>query len=291
MKTVKIISIWVLGLALTLVAAKYQRTTGPTYPYQSTVVLNGQSYDLELIRSGLTTEDARVVLPISDPDVHAVLSYRKYPTNDTYTDIPFKVEGEALVAKLPAQPMAGKLQYFVMIQSSNSDVLIPHQVIRFKGDVPVFVLLPHILLMFITMWFSNVAGFMALFNFRQFKKVTTITLITLLFGGMLLGPVVQKYAFNEFWAGVPFGWDLTDNKTLIAFVFWIIAFVVNRKSPSRLWTAIAALVTLVIFAIPHSMFGSELDPETGEIIQGSVFAMLLLFRIKSRRQKSAGSDL
>jgi uncharacterized BrkB/YihY/UPF0761 family membrane protein len=88
---------------------------------------------------------------------------------------------------------------------------------------------------------------------------------------MILGPVVQKYAFNEFWAGIPFAWDLTDNKTLIAFIFWLIAFLINRKQPSRGWTMVAATVTMIIFAIPHSMFGSELDPETGKIIQGAIF--------------------
>jgi hypothetical protein len=40
---------------------------------------------------------------------------------------------------------------------------------------------------------------------------------------MILGPVVQYYAFGEFWTGVPFGWDLTDNKTLVAVIFWALA--------------------------------------------------------------------
>ncbi len=46
---------------------------------------------------------------------------------------------------------------------------------------------------------------------------------------MILGPIVQKYAFGELWTGIPFGWDLTDNKTLIAFLFWILAVIMNRK--------------------------------------------------------------
>jgi hypothetical protein len=86
---------------------------------------------------------------------------------------------------------------------------------------------------------------------------------------MILGPVVQKYAFGEFWAGWPFGKDLTDNKTLVAFVAWIIAVVRLRKNKEkRGWALAAAIILLAIYLIPHSMFGSELDYSTGDIGTG-----------------------
>jgi hypothetical protein len=78
------------------------------------------------------------------------------------------------------------------------------------------------------------------------------------------------YAFGEAWAGVPFAWDLTDNKTLIAFIFWVLAWIMNHKKERPVYTIIAAVVVLIIFSIPHSMFGSQLDPNTGKIIQGFV---------------------
>ena len=77
---------------------------------------------------------------------------------------------------------------------------------------------------------------------------------------MIMGPIVQKFAFGAYWTGFPFGMDLTDNKTLIVLIFWIIAFVMLRKRPTaRVWTILASLMTLIIFMIPHSMHGSELD--------------------------------
>ncbi len=271
MTTFKIIIIWIAGLIITLTAAVYQRLTGPTYPYRTTIELNKHVYKLEFIRSGSTSMDAEVILEIDDPTINATLHYRKYPTNDPFVDVNFVREDDKMVASLPKQPMAGKLDYSVDIQSGDEKISIPSQVIRFKGDVPDFILAPHIFFMFLTMFFSNVAGLLAAFNFSQFKRIGIFTFWCLIAGGMILGPVVQKYAFDELWAGVPFGWDLTDNKTLIAFVFWLAAFLINRKSPSRTWTIIAALVTILIFAIPHSMFGSELNPETGKIIQGLVY--------------------
>ena len=92
-----------------------------------------------------------------------------------------------------------------------------------------------------------------------------------------MGPLVQKYAFDELWTGVPFGWDLTDNKTLIAFIAWVIAYLFNRKQESRYWVVAAMVVTLVVFSIPHSLFGSQLDPETGKIIQGAILPYFSVF--------------
>jgi hypothetical protein len=96
-------------------------------------------------------------------------------------------------------------------------------------------------------------------------------------GGMVLGPVVQKYAFNEWWAGVPFGFDLTDNKTLIAFIAWVLALLMIRKKSAPVWVVAASLITIIIFSIPHSLYGSQLNQETGKIIQGNILPFLTTF--------------
>jgi hypothetical protein len=97
----------------------------------------------------------------------------------------------------------------------------------------------------------------------------------LLIGGMILGPVVQLYAFGDLWTGIPFGWDLTDNKTLIAFVFWILAVVMNRKKERPVYTILAAVILLLIYSIPHSMFGSQLDYSTGKVTQGIIMNLFV----------------
>jgi uncharacterized BrkB/YihY/UPF0761 family membrane protein len=82
----------------------------------------------------------------------------------------------------------------------------------------------------------------------------------LVVGGLVLGPIVQKYAFDAYWTGWPFGTDLTDNKTAAAFLSWLIVwrYVGRSKQPWK-WVLGAAVVTLAVFLIPHSMFGSQLD--------------------------------
>ena len=79
-------------------------------------------------------------------------------------------------------------------------------------------------------------------------------------GGFVLGPLMQKFAFGVAWSGFPFGTDLTDNKTLIAFLAWIVALVAGRRGrPARPFVIAASLVTLLVFLIPHSLLGSEYD--------------------------------
>ena len=87
-----------------------------------------------------------------------------------------------------------------------------------------------------------------------------ITAVFLFVGGIILGPIMQKYAFDAYWTGFPVGKDLTDTKTLIALLAWIVALIAGRGGkPARGWYVAAFVLTLIVFIIPHSVLGSELD--------------------------------
>ena len=271
--------IWIFAVLLTISAAIYQRLTGPTHPKRTEVTISGQTYKFKLLRSTDSAGDCPIAIKVTDPDVSGALEYRIYPQKVDFTSLAMVRDGENLTASLPHQGMAGKLEYKIVLSKGNETVVLNDGsplVIRFKGAVPQFVLIPHILIMFLAMLFSNVAGFFALFKVPS-QKMMKITLGTIFIGGLIMGPLVQKYAFDELWAGVPFGWDLTDNKTLIAFIAWVIAWWFNRKQESRYWVVAAMVVTLAIFSIPHSLFGSQLDPATGKIIQGMILPSLSIF--------------
>jgi hypothetical protein len=193
-------------------------------------------------------------------------------------------EEKGLFADIPPQPEAGKLQYYIdIIDSKGTRSLMKDTpvVIRFKGSVPGIILAPHILLMFIAMLFSTAAGLFAIAKIPLQRKYGILTLIFLVAGGMILGPLVQKYAFGDLWTGIPFGWDLTDNKTLIALLFWILAVVMNYKKVRPLYTVLAAIVLLLVYSIPHSLFGSELDYASGQVTQGILLAFFLRNKKKS----------
>ena len=207
-----------------------------------------------------------------------------YPIKSFLMNKVFKInEEKGFFAEVPKQPAAGKLQYYIDLTDSKGTVSLLKDnpsIIRFKGSVPGFILTPHILFMFLAMLFSTLAGLMSIIKDPLYKKYAVWTLVLLTAGGMILGPLVQKYAFGDLWTGIPFGWDLTDNKTLIAFAFWVLAVVMNRKKERPLYTALAAIVLLLVYSIPHSMFGSELNYDSGSVTQG----LILIFSIKNFRK-------
>jgi hypothetical protein len=123
--------------------------------------------------------------------------------------------------------------------------------------------------MFTAMMMSTRTGLEALARGKKSYPYTWITLVTLFVGGLILGPVVQKYAFDAYWTGWPFGQDLTDNKTLVAFIFWAIAVWRLKKNPAnRTWPVFAMFILLAVYLIPHSMFGSSLDFSSGSVVTG-----------------------
>lgn len=280
--------LWSLAFVITIAAAVYQRHTGPTYPKELNVTLNNKLYELKLVRSLALDEKPEVKIAVTDTSVKARLffkrlnskeeyqvnefSYKAYPVKSFLMNKIFKIyDDKGLFASVPQQPPAGKIQYYFEITDSRGTQTYFKDspvVIRFKGGVPAYILVPHILLMFMAMLFSTLAGLMSLVREPKYKLYAIWTLILFTAGGMILGPIVQLDAFGDLWTGIPFGWDLTDNKTLIALVFWILAVLMNRKKERPIYTAIAALVLLLVFSIPHSLFGSQLDYSTGQVTQG-----------------------
>ncbi len=273
----KVWIIWLAAIALTLAAGYYQKVTGPTYPKKVTVNIGEKEIPIELIRSGDVDSTIEISIPEISYEWSVNLFYRRYPTADEWSMMPFMInETGEMVAFLPSnQPKAGKLEYYIELSNpiTNSNFKVPADepvIIRFKGTVPTWALIPHIVFIFFAMLFSNLTGALAAFKNPKFRFYGVVTFFLMLVGGMIMGPIVQKFAFDAFWTGFPLGYDLTDNKTLIAFVFWLVAVIANYKK-ERPWASIlAAVVTLVIFSIPHSLRGSEFNYESGEVVTGFV---------------------
>jgi len=309
---------WILAMLITLSAVTYQRLVGPTRPVRGRVEVGAEQVRFRLKRSTDAAGDHLVKIRAENAEVSGLLVYRRTPSEDPWTARPMRREGAFLIAAIPHQPPAGKVSYqiflsrgpaagdamsegidkasrggsddgprvtFASVEEAAPPGAVPLLakgpiVIRYRGHVPVWILIVHAFLMFLGMLWSNRAGLEALRRDGRPFRLALWSLLFLVVGGMLLGPVVQKYSFGEYWTGVPFGWDLTDNKTLIAVVAWILALLLGKRAAARArarggafasepggdWAdplarhAIlgASLVTLVIFCIPHSVLGSEL---------------------------------
>ena len=255
---------WVVAVLITLASATWQRLSGPTHPVRGSITLGEERFGLRLPRTHGGAGDLNVRVRLVDRDVSGEVAWRRFPTQEPWATIPLVREGDDLSAALPHQPPAGKIEYQVRLHKGSASATFPPRpaVARFKGGVPIWVLLPHVLAMFGAMLFSNRAGLEALRRGGDPRRAAWIGFVILLFGGFILGPIVQKLAFGAYWTGLPYGHDLTDNKTLIAAVAWAWAVFRMRGGRSgRGAIVFAAIVTLVIFAIPHSTWGSQLKWE------------------------------
>lgn len=266
---------WILAVIITLSAAVYQRLTGPTYPLRGSIQVEDYKVSYKLTRSHGGEGDQIVEFELPDTACQASLIYKRFNTEDEWTNFKMWRDGDFLRGQLPHQPPAGKLEYYILINKDRQKWLIPADqtvVTRFKGAVPKSVLYPHVLFMFIAMLLSTLTALEAFANTRGIFIYTFLTTFFLVIGGMIFGPIVQEHAFGAFWTGVPFGWDLTDNKTLVGVIGWLIALFFmwrfRSKTFSR-WIVIgAAVVLLLVYSIPHSMMGSELDYEKMEVVTG-----------------------
>lgn len=255
--------LWLLAVLFTLSLVVYQRRTGPTYPVRGTVEVAGGAVSFKLLRSHNTTADAPLRLAVPDEGVTGELIWRRYRSHDEWRTDPLQREGGELVGAIPRQPPAGKVMYRVRLLDASggaTELTAEPVIIRFKGPVPTVVLAPHILLMFSSMLLAVRTGLQALVVGARLRSYTVATALCLLVGGLILGPLVQKYAFGALWTGWPLGHDLTDNKTAVAMLAWLVALWQSRRpGRGRGWVLAAVCVQLLVYSIPHSLLGSELD--------------------------------
>lgn len=277
---------WTVAIIITIAAVIFQRGTGPTKPQEIPFLIPGQTNEtvMECPRSltrnpdgGLSTIDVKIKEKNFDADQISTVSivYKRYPSTDASTKLSaqkeiidgvFHIRGE-----VPTQPAAGKVEYSIVLTFLDGSLYNSESVIlRFRNDVPALVIIPHILFMYLALLLAIVTG-LNVFRENKAHKFATATLIAFFIGGFILGPLLQHYAFGVYWSGWPLGGDLTDNKTLFAFIVWLIAWIPNlfRKFRTRKYAKylylVAALVTLAIYTIPHSARGSEYDYEKGEV--------------------------
>ena len=271
----RIILLWSLAFILTAAFLVWQKISGPTYEKRFDTELVGTRIKGELLRTHSISADMPVTIYVPDEAVSATVVWRRFPTDDPWVELPLVRDGEVLRAQIPRQGMAGKVEYHVEFTKDGQKVEVPigeAAVARFKGDVPNTVLMLHIFAIVMAFLFSTRAGFEALSNGPALKLLSRLSLGFIMVGGLILGPIVQKYAFDAYWTGWPLGEDLTDNKLAVGALLWLIAVIQSRNAgpgnPAGKWWAVAAmLVIFVIFSIPHSIHGSTLDYESGEHIQ------------------------
>jgi len=280
---VKRILPWALAAALTLACFAFQNRTGPTYPLEGTFPTAKGEVAFKFLRSEEIGTGLQIMLRDPVPSgVSAKVRYRRYKSNDGWSETPmvpgafrFSRRGTAeelrgVGTTLPSLPeRAGKYEYLVLVDDGSGPRSVTGDrpvYARYKAPVPRAVLLVHILVVFLSMTLALRTGMQALAGGEPGGLVWA-TIGSLVLGAFVLGPVVQKYAFGVWWSGVPFGYDWTDNKVLVELLAWLGAAATARlsRNPRTVRAAViaATAVTLAVYFIPHSIFGSEYDYTRG----------------------------
>ncbi|MCK4746071.1 MAG: hypothetical protein KAT15_03510, partial [Bacteroidales bacterium] len=198
---------WILAVVISMAAMVYQRLTGPTYLKDYEFTRSGVEYKFDLPRSHGGETDCPIELELPESFTGKVI-WRNFPTENPWDTLTLVRKDGMLTASLPHQPPAGKLEYHLMLNAGGQNIDLgdtENVVIRFKAHVPTWALLPHVLLMVLTVIWSTATIFFALANMPVYKRHVGMTLIFLILGGFILGPIVQKFSFGQFWTGWPLG--------------------------------------------------------------------------------------
>jgi hypothetical protein len=187
-------------------------------------------------------------------------------------------------ALLPHYPKATKAWYYIEAIKTTPDgdvtVTLPDDsqtdftpiLLKYEGVVPLYVIIPHVLCNFAAIFFAALTLFSAI-DVRRGKrtlkeaiKYPLITFILMFLGFVPFGIGMNWFAFGVIWEAVPFGRDVTDNKSQIILLFWLATLILvkgtvlgkgenkNLVSERGYFTMVIVtmIVTIAMYAIPHS---------------------------------------
>ena len=205
--------------------------------------------------------------------------YLKYYRDDEFHTLEMsRLEGtDYFGVELPGGTLGSRTYYYLeAFDGGGNHLVIPEKAtedftneydyfkIRFEGEAAFILLLLHIVLMIAVLFLLIHALYYAMYYLQTNDKgehiVKTVNagLITFFITGFPIGWIIEKQVLGNYWEGIPFGWDITDSKTLIIMVLWLIFIILHRMSKISLrayarWVIINTLITILLFLIPHSL--------------------------------------
>jgi hypothetical protein len=166
--------------------------------------------------------------------------------------------------------------YFEVLKESGDPIVFPAKAkpdfqseyhyfkIRNEGRVTRGLLWAHILLMTVAIFLFIHALYYAIDYLKtgeDYAKIWHTTFwgtLAFFISGFPIGWVIEKQVLGNYWEGIPFGWDITDSKTLFIFLYWLIIILLHRFGRLRergfaRAVIFGALFAIVMFMLPHSL--------------------------------------
>jgi hypothetical protein len=198
---------------------------------------------------------------------------------------PISGEENSYEASIPIHPKGMKAWYYleaikeapegeikVTLPARSSGEFKPIR-LKFEGEVPAYVVIPHVFSIFAAFFFATLTLFSAIdlkrrkITLSKSVRLCAVTLLLLFIGFFPFGWAMNYFAFGVLWEAFPFGTDVTDNKSQIMFAFWLVTMfmvkgtllgkgghrnLVSDRGYSTL-VIVSFIATILIVTIPHSM--------------------------------------
>lgn len=194
-------------------------------------------------------------------------------------------EEDIFEASMPVHPKGVKAWYYIEVKRQTTQgetkITLPDKnspdfkpvKLKFEGYVPAYIIIPHVLSIFGAIFFAVLTLFSAI-DVRKVKrtlkesiKFPVWTVILMLLGFLPFGIAMNYFAFGTWWEAFPFGKDITDNKSQVILLFWLITLflvkgtllgkgaeknLVSDRGYSNM-VIISFIITVAMYAIPHSI--------------------------------------
>jgi len=209
--------------------------------------------------------------------ISAFIFYRTDQRPFQVSDMSALGEGKFFGA-IPPHGRGEVVQYYIEARTASDIVTrVPAKergegfLIKVKGKPNTYLLVTHVVIIFIALFFFLFAGYLSVRALQHRRSLLYIPRVAFLgtaiffVASIPLGMVVAYQTYGVPWTGFPVGDDLTDNKSLVILIYWIVCAVLYRgslwrKDPSHDFLPMitlpyvhlaGAVLTAVLFALPH----------------------------------------
>lgn len=270
----------ITGVILTLALFVIARRLSMNRPREIDIEEGGLRVSHETVIEQVGPGEPAVKLSISPGVEECPRVFYRTEGGDELKELPMLPSGDdAWTAKLPDLGRGGRLSYaFLIAGRDGSTIRLPARpdrffLLKYKGDYSVPVLVAHVIFMFGAFFFMilSVMGALRILMGREGKtetvSMTRWVMIFTFVGGWPIGFILNYQRFGVVWEGFPFGYDITDNKTQLIFLMWIVTvFLVKGSFLGRgeekdfigaggfaLAVLISFIVSMALYILPHSL--------------------------------------
>lgn len=273
------------AILITLVLLALARKMTTVKSVHKTVDIGGVVIEHDTVPKKRGPGDAVIPVKVSGAE-KATLFYRIGEGDFQAVQMDLKEgESDVFVASIPHQKKGTNVWYYIEAQRQIEDrkvaVTLPDGnsanfrpiLLKFQGNVPSLIISSHVFCNFAGIFFSVLALFSAVDLKRgkgTLKKSVAFSLLTFTFlfmGFVTLGAALNYFAFGVLWEAFPFGTDVTDSKSQIALLSWLVTLFLVKgtiwgKNPSKNLASekgysttviISFVITVAMFLIPHSL--------------------------------------